>query len=282
MLETYKYLVKFTEKENLKLTNEQLVEMYRNAESENEKSQAYSTLFVKNFAMMLKIANKYNFVDSSDKAGMVSEELVKSIKNFDGSTKFITYLTNRISNLFLWEYVKRKKEIHSLKNSISIDELTNTSDEENRHSTEDYSALEDKEQNVKTNTSMFITSINIMFDKEISEHSSNSKADKSYVNKLVTARKIVNLLLEDDKLVNSQIARILGMFVTDKDGNYIYINKPNAPDYKLVKYIDESGNERVRQEVITLVRKSKWYTVDKINKLIRELFIKYKLNELSC
>lgn len=285
MLETYKYLVKFTEKENLGLTNEQLVNMYKNALSENERSQAYSSLFVKNFAMLLRISNKCDFLDSSDKAGMISEELVKSIKDFDGSTKFITYLTNRVSNLFLWEYGKRKSEIKALRNSISIDELTNEHDIANTNRNvkiEDRCALEDKKQSSEFNTNVFITSINIMFEKEIAEHNSNSKSDVAYKKKLEMARKVVNLLLEDDRLVNSQIARILELYVTDKNGNYIWVEKPNAPDYRIVKYLDEDGKERLREEKITLVRKSKWYTIDKLNKFIRELFIKHNINELSC
>lgn len=280
MLETYKYLVKFNEKDNLKLTNEQLVSKYKSATTESERSQAYSSLFIKNFAMLLRVSNTWDFVDSSDKAGMISEELLKSIKDFDGTTKFITYLTNRVSNLFLWEYGRRKREIVAQKSSISIDELTNPEDD-NRHRAEECLEIEDREQTTRFNTAMFIASIDTMFEKEIAEHNSGSRSDRAYINKLTMARKIINILLEDDKLVNSQIARILGLYVTDKNGEYIYIYKPNAPDYTKIRYIDERGETQVRVETVPRVRKSKWYTVDKINKLIRELFKKYKINKLS-
>lgn len=282
MLETYRYLVKYTDKKNLELSNEELVEMYKNSKNENDRSQAYSSLFVKNFAMMLRISNKCNFIESYDKAGMISEELIKSINDYNGTTKFITYLTNRINNLFFWEYSKRRSEINALNNSISMDELTSDSDNlTDGHRFEIMSAMEDKSQKTKIDSVLFITTLNKMFELEIKEHSSGSKYDKAYLNKLELSRKVINLLFTDDKLVNSQIARLLGMFVKDKNDNYIYINKPNAPDYKRIECVDVKGNKRIIEEEITLVKKSKWYTIDKINKFIRDLFLKYKINELS-
>lgn len=286
MLETYKYLVKFNERKNLELTNEQLVDMYKFAKTENERSQAYSSLFIKNFSMLLKISNKYNFIDSSEKACLVSEELVKSINSYDGSTKFITYLTNRVSNLYLWEYNKRKKEIHLENNTISIDCLTNDKEVASNNSKckfEDMHALEDKSEESKFGTSMFLYEINRMFEKEMAEHNSNSCSDKKYIQKLELAKKVIEILLQDDKLVNSQIARMLGLFVVDKKtGKYNYVDKPNAPDYKVVEYVDEFGKIRKKQEVITHVKEAKWYKIDKINKFIRELFTKYGLDKLSC
>ena len=269
MIETFKYLQKCTDENSLRMSNEDLVKLFRGATTEFERSQAVSSLYVKNIAMLLRISNKYTHIDSSEKAGMITEELMKCIKNYDFSTKFITYLTSSVEHLFLWNYTNNRREIEAAQISVSIDDDC----EEDEKAVK--LQVEDEQETSRMKTREFITSINLMFKKEISM-CPNTKEGERYKEKLINARNIVRLLLLDDKLTASQIARKLGWFKTDKQGNYNYIEKPNAPDYTVEKKI-VNGNVVSVITSNSRVREAQWPKVNKTMKFIKELFTAYKL-----
>lgn len=281
MVETYKYLKRYTDEKYIAMANEELAKIYKEAKSENERSQAYGALFIKNFSMSIKIANRYDYVDSAEKASMVSAELLNSISDFDGSTKFITYYTRRIENLFLWEYTKRKKEINTMRGSWSIDEVENDQqDGRSQYSiANEYKCqLEDKQEIVDRRAREFYNDIDRMFERELKYCSDDSKESKSYRKSLELARKIVDIYKEDHTLTSDQVARILGLFRMDKKtGGYMYEEKPKAPDYIMETYKDASGKTLVRVREESHVKVCQWEKVQKINKFLKELFEEYGL-----
>ena len=68
MKETYAYLARYTNHAFEQKSNEELVDIYRNSRDEYERSQAFSSLFINNFFILLKISNKYSHVESSEKS----------------------------------------------------------------------------------------------------------------------------------------------------------------------------------------------------------------------
>ena len=266
MRETYKYLSMYTSKEFLKKTNEELVDIYKSTHSEYEKSQSFSSLFVNNFLMLLKISNRFTHIDSVDKAEMISEELIKTIESYDGSVKFITYMTTRIGKLFLWDACKNKKEIEIYRNMLSFDEDIDIDGEMCTFQVED--------TNMTNNVELveFKITIDRLIDREIDKCNLQTVSGKSYKRKLEYARKIIDMLFEDDKMSADQIARELKWYKLDKQGHIKYVEKPRNPDYVRVKTDD--GIQVVEQ---TRVIDSSWGKVNKITRLIKDLFRKYEI-----
>lgn len=258
MIVTYQTFTKFADGEYLKKTNEELAKIYKNAKNEYEKSQSISCLYIKNFGLLLRISNKCKFLESSEKASMILEEMVLTLKSYDGSTKFVTYLTARISNLFLWEYGKRKKEILATSSQISLED-------ENEDGIP--FQIVDEDQKTKVNSIEFFISVDNIINIEISRYSGEDKESKNMRERLELARKVFNLLKQDDTLVASQLSALLGMFRTDKQGNYILTRDYTIPEYN-------SGNLYIAQNDN---RATQWYTINKAKYLLRDLLIKYGL-----
>lgn len=269
MKETFSYLSRYATKEYLLKNNEKLVEIYKNAQNEYEKSQSYSALFVNNFTLFLQISNKYNYVDSSEKASMISEELLHTIEDYDGSTKFITYACTRIDNMFVWKASKDKKRIEMQRNTISSDTQEDEEDEL-------FLQIEDINASQQTRKAEFIMSIDHMFSQEIAQCDLTTLQGRKYRQKLSYAKDIVEILLEDSTLVADQIARKMGWFKKDSEGKYIYTYSKKFPD--VIRKI-EDGKLVVKEQPI--VREACWYKVNKMTSFIKDLFKKYDLIQLS-
>lgn len=266
MKETYKYLSMFATKEFLSKSNEELVKIYKEAKNEYDKSQAYSSLFVNNFMMLLKTANRYGGIDTADKAGMISEELIKTIESYDGSAKFITYMTTRMERMFLWYVCRNSNKMEMHNNYTSLNECVVVDDEVCTFQ------VEDTKMSNSVKISDFRMTIDNLFNREISGCDMRTVSGRSYRNKLISAQKIVDMLFQDDSLSADQIARLLHWYKKDKNGNVRYVEKPRNPDY--IRIVTDKGITVIEK---TRVLDASWGKVNKIMRLIKDLFRKYKL-----
>lgn len=274
MVDTYKYYSRYVDKEDIAKSNEELVESYKAATAESRQSQLFSALFVKNFAMMLKVANNWDYVDSAEKASMVTLELLNAIADYDGSVKFLTYFTTRLENMFLWEYSKKKDIIRIISEAASLDETVDEDPEG-----EFKYQIEDKFAEQERRTREFYFDIDKMFENEF-----KYCVDKAYYDKLVKAKEMIEILKQDHTLVNDQVARMLGLFV-DKatkeqkardEHAYIFDFSPKYPDYKRVKIVDNAGNllrYEVREE--PKVKRAQWSKIADLRKFLAILFAEY-------
>ena len=261
MKETYAYLARYTNHAFEQKSNEELKDIYRNSRDEYEKSQAFSSIFINNFFTLLKISNKYSHVESSEKSGMICEEILKAIRSYDGSTKFITYLTAMVENMFVWDYTNNKKRVALRRNTISLDEKINED--------EDYEfQIKDEEEELRTKNSMFILELNSLFDKEISS-CPNTASGLRYKNKLEDARKLVMLYLNRGNMTASQVARAMGWY-TKKGIEGKTVDKSKFPDYKVVEKIID-GTVVTSVEKISAVKEGQWSKVIKMKRFIKEL-----------
>lgn len=276
MISSYRLYSQFVNKDYLSNTNEDLVKMYKSTAIDSERSQIVSALFVKNFTLALGIANKFPHVDSAEKASLVMEELLKAITNFDFNYKykFITYFINCLDNRFIWDYSKNKESILIHMDAISTEE-TIEGDPEGEFKVQ----LEDKFVEMDNRTREFYSEIDTMFEQEF-----NKCVDEDYKSKLMLAKRMIEVLKEDESLVNDQVARILGLFVDKQtkaqkaagEHNYIYDYSAKYPDYKRVRIVDSKGNT-IRYEVQEehVVKRAQWGKVAELRKFLASLFVKY-------
>lgn len=277
MIETYKQFKRATEEKYVAKTNEELVEIYKNAKMEYERSQAIGALFVKNFPQILKITSKYDYLESSEKAGRVALELVKSLEDYNGETKFITYFTTRIDNLFLWDLGNNKKRI-KFNNDVELmseyERRVNPSDEEQVVEFEDeYETRKQRAVELKLN-------IERAFECELNQYKGTPEYEKQK-SRIEFNRTVLEILSEDPSLCASQIARKLGLFRKKEEYEYC----PKSPDIELVKKRDADGNiitdrfgRPVMEEIITTrVRTANWNKVQKAVREIREMFTVYNV-----
>lgn len=282
MLETYKQFKRATEDKYVAKTNEELVEIYKGAKMEYERSQSIGALFVKNFPQIIKITSKYDYLESSEKAGRVALELVKSLEEYNGETKFITYLTTRINNLFLWDLgsngkkIKFFNEMESISQHECLDKDGHFSSNQNEH----YMQIEDKYETQRYKAVELRINIEKAFEDELNSYAGTSEYSKQK-KRIEFNKTVLEILSEDPSLCASQIARKMGLFRKKEE----YEERQSAPDVEIIVKKDENGNVvtdkfgrvMLEEKVTTLVRKANWNRVQKAIREIREMFINYNV-----
>lgn len=261
MIETYRIFSRFTEKKNLRKTNEELVEMYKTAKDEYEKSQAVSSIYIKNIGMIMNIARRHSYMQQSEKASMILEELVGAVRDYTGEVKFLTYLSVRLRNIFLWEYSRTKKARIPFEEYISIED----SDEDSVPM-----QIADPQQENSLYTIEFFASVQRILRRELAKNNIETKENRLTRRKLLIAEKIIEILKEDSSLGASQIAAVLGLFKRDKSGNYI-----RTPTYRVQPCKTSLGEVKEGEN-----RETQWYLVNDAKYLLRELFIENRLKEI--
>lgn len=278
MLETYKQFKRATEEKYVEMTNEELVKIYQNAKMEYERSQSIGALFIKNFPQIIKITSKYDYLESSEKAGRVALELVKSLEEYNGETKFITYLTTRVNNLFLWDLGNNKKKIKFYSEMESINQ--ECLDKDGQVESGFVREFEDKYETDKYKRIELKLNIEKAFNDELNSYVGTSEYPKQK-QRIEFNRTVLHILSEDPSLCASQIARKMGLYRNKEE----YEEKRTAPDIEIVAKKDASGKVMVdkfgrvilEEKITTLVRKANWNRVQKAVREIREMFVEHNI-----
>jgi len=267
MLETYKLFRKSLRENYARMTNEELVKAYRESVSENERSQTYCALFVNNFPALLKVTSKYSDIDSSEKAGMVSAELLRTIQDYNFKNKFITYLITRMENMFLWNYTNNKNRRDFDSSMRSLNEKV---DDSNSESAEIGDNIEDKRSTYAYLSEEFKQDVKKAFVTELLSYR-NTPDYKKMLEQLRFDFSVLRIMYNNPDFSSDQIARKLGLFTRKEE----YENKPNNPDYFYEKKVGENGEVVVIEKVVTRVRKAQWGKIIDSKKRIRDLLVKY-------
>ena len=282
MLDTYKQFRRFTTVTYIEKSNEELAQIYKNALNEYEKSQSVGAIFIKNFPAFLRVTSKYNYIDSSEKAGLITMELLNTLNEYDSTkTKFITYLITRIENLFLWNYTNNRNKIEQQLNSISLDAPQNTCDEDDEYKLQ----IEDKYESEKISNLELRLNIERIFDRELFKYKSNISELNALKLKVEFYKKIIGILLEDPKQSADQIARKLGLYRKKEE----YFESTRYPDVEIVQVkdslgrpvYDKFGRPVVKDVVTTRVRTSQYEKVQEALRDIRRIFKENKCYLLS-
>lgn len=252
MIETYKIFSRFADKKNLVKTNEELANLYINAGSEYDRSQAVSCIYIKNIGAIMNIASRHTFTQSPEKASIVLEEIVNSLSSYSGETKFITYLSTRLKNAFLWECTRTRKSRTPFEACVSIEE----SDEDSMPF-----QLVDPAQEKSLYTVEFFASIHKILKEELKCYRGNDRGDRLARRKIIIAGKIVDILSEDSSLGASQIAAVLGMFKKDKNGNY-----KRKQGYRVQPCKTRLGEVKEGEN-----RETQWYLVNDAKHFLKDL-----------
>ncbi|MEG1565420.1 MAG: hypothetical protein RR342_01595 [Bacilli bacterium] len=287
MLETYKLFRNSTEMNFTNKTNEELVRIYKGAKNEYERSQSIGAIFVKNFPAFIRVTSKYNHVDSSEKAGMITSELVGVLNDYNEDTsKFITYLMTRIENLFLWDYTNNKNKINMSRNTVSINQTADDEDGEPILQIEDSS-----QRGIHSSILLHISIKNAMeneFKKlEMYKEGLTEKEYKKDLAQLNLNKAVLEILSEDATLDASQIARRLGLFTKKEE----YEVNSRKPEVVITEKVDNLGNtlkDKFGRTILTatentLVRKVQWSKIQESVRMIRKMFVDYNIcqNDLS-
>lgn len=261
MIDTYNYFRKFTYEKYISMENKDLVELYLHTNNEFEKSQSFGAIYIKNFPAIVKIAGKYNDIDSSEKAGMVTEELLKCLVEYDSTkSEFITYLINRISNMFLWNYTNNKSRIDKERESISLSQ-----DEESEYEIQ----IPDKSCDVSVRSAELRMDIEKAFESEINKYTAGTKEYEKNKERVLFNKKVFELLMEDPSQCADQLARRMGLFRPKEE----YYECRLHPDYDIIEELDESGKKVKRVVTNTLVRTSQYEKIQRAIKELRQLFV---------
>lgn len=279
MLETYKQFRRSTTVDYVKKSNEELVQIYKNAKVEYERSQSIGALFIKNFPALLRVTSKYDYLDSSEKAGMITMELVNTLNDYDASSsKFITYLINRAENLFLWNYTNNKNKINFFRNMESLEQHEGVEEDGHFSCTvnEHYKQIEDPYEKDRQIGVELKISMEYAFDNELSKYSEGTAEYKKAKERIEFDKSVLSILSDDPSQSSDQIARKLGLFSKKEE----YFESKKYPDYAVENVLDDNGNPiydkfgrpLLKEIVITRVRKSQYFKVQEAIRDIRRIF----------
>ena len=275
MLDTYRLFRKTLLERYTKMSNEDLVKAYKNSKSENERSQAYCALFVNNFPALIKITGRYSDIESSEKAGMVSAELLRTIEDYNFNVKFITYLVTRMENMFLWSYTNNKNKRDFNYSLISLNEKVSSEDPE---SGEIMDSVEDRRSTRAYSSEEFQQDVKSAFINELNKYKGKPEYNKM-LEQLKFDFKVMSIMYKNPDYSADQIARKLGLFTRKEE----YENKPENPDYFYSQKKDESGRlvydkhgaPIMEEHIVVRVRKAQWGKIGDSKKRIRDILRNY-------
>ena len=123
MKETYQLMSHLMLKNIKSLTNETLVQKYK----ETGDDRILATLYVKNYKLFVEICKKYSWVEVEDKATATLSSLYMAAKHYSSQhkTKFVTYLYNATNKALMRITSKlySKNRVDAFKN-ISLEDYT--------------------------------------------------------------------------------------------------------------------------------------------------------------